>query len=382
MEVARATPVLSPKRSRSPAKKKKQPEQKEATPEEILLQNLGSWRLEDQGGCGDCGFRAIARSLGFNLNKDFNNEQLTTQASSLRLLMVSHLTKHKKDKDGGENSWAPDLLDTQAEWGGENPPSTYDEYLKLAAKRESWIDGRMLLGLSQRGGFPIIIWYYEPERKVWLRHVVAPWWQEGFAQTTRGQKPVMVALLDRHCRTLLPDTKDQQVPDTWLAETTVRPDSLFKGAGKSSPSCALSLASKTPSRVEKTKCESLKLQFGKSPKPRGKELSLPSRTPCKGSKQGGLSLPACTPKLHKAQASCSVVPVASMPNQEVEDWKAQQRKDNGSAKAVKPTLSEIPPVLGRNQFSRGKTTTTKRYIWRCPMCRAERKGIWKIYMHP
>ena len=105
---------------------------------------------------------------------------------------MSHLTKHKDDKDGGAEAWAPDPQDTSLEWGGEEPPNTYADYLKKCARRDAWIDGYMLRALSQRLGIPIIVWFLS-SNGVWLRHVVAPWFHQGYAQTTKDKAPVVVA---------------------------------------------------------------------------------------------------------------------------------------------------------------------------------------------
>ena len=142
-------------RSRSPRSRKPKsdpPKDEDGS----LLESAPGWFIKDAGGTGDCGFRAIAAGLAANQNKTRTPEQLIREASTLRLRLytVSHLTKHTDDKDGGAEAWAPDPQDTSLEWGGEEPPNTYAEYLKKCARRDAWIDGYMLRALSARLGIP------------------------------------------------------------------------------------------------------------------------------------------------------------------------------------------------------------------------------------
>ena len=124
----------------------------------------------------------------------------------------------------------------------------------------------MLRALSQRLGIPIIVWLLS-SNNVWLRHVVAPWFHQGYAQTTKDKAPVVVVLKARHYRVLLKTGPEVRTPDAWYQETPQRPPSTFKGAGSD---CGLSLPGSTPS-----KCSCALSLGGSTPKASAAERRLP-----------------------------------------------------------------------------------------------------------
>ncbi|CAE7256390.1 CACNA1B [Symbiodinium sp. CCMP2592] len=279
-ETLRATGATTAKaetraRSRSPKKEKSKPAKHVAaarkfTPDETLLQDLGPWLLQEAGGTGDCGYRATATALQVNQGKPaLTDEDLKLQASTLRLLAVTHMSKHKKKF---EESFSPDPDECPDVWGGHEAPGDFDSYLKLAPKREVWIDELQLRSLAERLGSPIVVWAFNSSCGTWLRSVYAPFWANDTAQAAKKQRPIVLALRDRHYRALVPADPAVAVPESWLWRTEYTGTDKLRGAGALSE--ALSVSASTPRRA-------LSLP-GSTPK-RCQPSSLPSATPsCPG----------------------------------------------------------------------------------------------------
>ena len=259
------------------------------TPDEALLGQLGPWSLQDYGGQGDCGFRAAVGALLFNQRKpQLSGEDLTREASQIRLLATAHLIKHKETYADG---WAIDPLDDVAAWGDSSAPTSFDEYLKLISKRSTWIDEFLISSISERLGLPVVIWFYSPNKQAWLRAVYAPWWQHEVAQSTKKQRPIVLALRDKHYR--------ESVFQEWLwATSDVRESGFLRGAGASD---GLSLASQTPSRgsVPRTPVSFKDIQRNRDGVSVGSEtpraLSIPSLTPGKSIRVSLVEAPKSTP---------------------------------------------------------------------------------------
>ena len=267
------------------------------TPDEALLAQLGPWSLQDYGGQGDCGFRAAVGALLFNQRKpQLSGEDLTREASKIRLLATAHLIKHKESYADG---WAIDPLDDVAAWGDSSAPTSFDEYLKLISKRSTWIDEFLISSISERLGLPVVIWFYSPNKQAWLRAVYAPWWQHEVAQSTKKQRPIVLALRDKHYRALIPQDLEQPVPQEWLwATSDVKESGFLRGAGASD---GLSLASQTPSRgsVPRTPVSFKDIQRNRDGVSVGSEtpkaLSIPSLTPGNSIRVSLVEAPKSTP---------------------------------------------------------------------------------------
>ncbi|CAE7290791.1 unnamed protein product, partial [Symbiodinium sp. CCMP2592] len=199
------------------------------TPDETLLQDLGPWLLQEAGGTGDCGYRATATALQVNQGKPaLTDEDLKLQASTLRLLAVTHMSKHKKKF---EESFSPDPDECPDVWGGHEAPGDFDSYLKLAPKREVWIDELQLRSLAERLGSPIVVWAFNSSCGTWLRSVYAPFWANDTAQAAKKQRPIVLALRDRHYRALVPADPAVAVPESWLWRTEYTGTDKLRGAG-------------------------------------------------------------------------------------------------------------------------------------------------------
>ena len=116
-------------------------------------------------------------------------------ASTLRLVAANHIGKHRK---ACMDNWAVDDNEDTAVWGNAPAPTSFDEYVKVIAKRDTWIDELQLQALAERQGLPIIIFYYCEAEKSWLRAVYPPWWMDEVAQTVKNQRPLDLALRNKH----------------------------------------------------------------------------------------------------------------------------------------------------------------------------------------
>ena len=208
-------------------------------------------------------------ALAFNQGKPtLTSEQLQIQASKLRVLAVEHMQKHQKQYD---KHWKPVPDDNSSMWAGEQPPASFQEYLGLIPKRNVWIDEFLWNSLSERLGCPVLVWHFDSHSATWLRAVFAPWWEDDTAQSTKGQRPVCVALRNQHDQAVLPQTTDIHIPESWMWASAPRSPGALKGAGPGS----LSIPSRTPSRPGK---------------PRGPNsvLTFPPSTPARKPRPGPL----------------------------------------------------------------------------------------------
>ena len=185
----------------------------EATaPDDMLLSSLDltdhNWFIKEDGGGGDCAFKAIARAIAHRKGLDPNPEELQREAATLRLLAVGHLAKHKQRFSefwvAEDPAIDPAAVDEPQFWGGHSPPTTFDDFIKMMARKEAYADGVALQALSERLGTPSIVWHYQPQDSTWQRSVLAPFEREGCAGTARKSPPaVSLVLRDAHYRSLL-----------------------------------------------------------------------------------------------------------------------------------------------------------------------------------
>ncbi|OLP86539.1 Glutamine--fructose-6-phosphate aminotransferase [isomerizing] [Symbiodinium microadriaticum] len=180
------------------------------------VKDIGPWKFHDAGGTGDCGYRAVVIALKHAQKKPTRGiNEIVTEASKLRLLSVGHMIKHKAEY---ADKWAFDQEESFEGWGADAATVNFEQYPKLIAKCEVWIDQYQMCALAERIGVPIVVWHFCPKKLTWLRAASAPWWKQETAQTTRKQKRLVLALREKHYRAVLPDDdKDEvEVPKGWL----------------------------------------------------------------------------------------------------------------------------------------------------------------------
>ena len=100
-------------------------EENETRPSHLQCQYL-DWSITDDHGSGDCGGRAIARSLAVWQGRDLNGEQLVSEGLRLRTVAVGHLLKNKA---GVEFFFAPDLSATPEQRDGQQEPDNFFDYI-------------------------------------------------------------------------------------------------------------------------------------------------------------------------------------------------------------------------------------------------------------
>ena len=163
------------------ASKKSKTKHSAVDAEHVLQQQFPSRSAKDDGGTGDCAFRAIARVLAFQQNKDLSDEKIVSEASRLRTLTVGHLTKNKETFS---SFWAidPDSRPDQRDHLDE--PETFSHYIMAASN--FWVDELLLPALPHRLGRVIITFVWHPLGGAWQRHVLAPAFENHIASHSQG----------------------------------------------------------------------------------------------------------------------------------------------------------------------------------------------------
>ena len=105
----------------------------------------GGWCLVDQGGNGDCGYRALANAFHVQSNGG------QADALWLRHQVVLHVQKHA-DRFG--DFLAKDV-DTAPE--DKSPTENIQEWLHKAGEQGTWIDGVALQAISEKRGTPLVV---------------------------------------------------------------------------------------------------------------------------------------------------------------------------------------------------------------------------------
>ena len=199
-----------------------------SSPDDMLLSfHLPDRYIQEDGRGGDCAFEGVARAIAHRRGLKPSSAELQREAATLRLLAVGHLGKHKQRFStfwvAEDPAIDPTAVDEAQYWGGLTPPSTFDEYVKMMAKRDAYADGVSLQALCECLGPPLIVWHYQPQDSTWQRSVMAPFEQDGCAGTARKSPPaVTLVLRDAHYRSLL-GPSDAECPSAWLTLTAQKP---------------------------------------------------------------------------------------------------------------------------------------------------------------
>ena len=353
--------------------------------EDRFVKDRPGWSIQDLGGTGDCAFRCVAAGIASAQGKALTSEQVTLEASRLRLLAVGYLNKHHVQ-------FAPlfvvDSEDKPEWWGGESTPQTFEAYTAMLAKRQVWADGMALQALAERLGRPLIVWRWRqsgPQDKhpCWQRCVLAPWIEEGIAQSAKKADPVVLLLRDNHYKLA---TSSQPCPQAWLYATDPKPSQELRGGGscKEGRGCkcsgGLSLPSATPPRrrqgnsIASTSTCAVHAAAVRSScsKPSGRApclFSLPGDTPGKGCRGEGLgsgdregrgssqtaSLSAALPRGPGGTRVCSSTPAGPTPHKKGFDHslppiskKEPQGKDVKRKACILSLPSATPPKRLKN----------------------------------
>ncbi len=188
------------------------------------------------GGTGDCGWRSLAASIGWNHDEVLDESLASTRGALLKTQAISYIRKDdfipffKKD------------IDTPP---GEKPDDAnkrFDDFLTEAALPQTWICDATLLAAAKKQGIPIIIWYRTKETEAWTRCCLAPAWKDGKPKCASDQKPVTLIAENQHYNWLA-KPKSQNIPDAWLRESSIPDSKALRGAAKTIGS----VSSETPS---------------------------------------------------------------------------------------------------------------------------------------
>ena len=178
-----------------------------------------NWKKFDQGGNGDCFFRALSifELSAAALAQNPTEEQSKNSGAWLRSQAVLHAQKHA-DRYG-------QLFSSKAE---------FEKWLKENAQPTHWCNGPIAQATSEKIGRPIVVW--RKKENVWERYVIAGRFSKGYACANKRKPPAVLILADRHYVALVPP-EGQSVPTSWLKETVDVVIDL-SGAGRSTSSDA------------------------------------------------------------------------------------------------------------------------------------------------
>jgi len=290
--------------------------------DQVLQQQFPLWSAKDDGGTGDCAFRAIARVLAFQQSKDISDEKIVSEASRLRTLTVGHLTKNKETFS---SFWAfdPDSRPDQRDQLDEL--ETFSDYIMAASRRNFWVDGLLLHALSHRLGRVIITFVWHPQDGAWQRHVLAPAFENHIAKGSKDTLPICLLLKGEHYRSLLPNTNDVAVPKEWFKSTPEIPRKVLRGAGKSTHSKSSKLSIPDSPQVSVASIRNWLRPRAAQAAPSVSALSFPpspERRECTSQADGAdISLPPSTPtaearaRTSSKDASVTKSPDLSLPKQ-------------------------------------------------------------------
>ena len=141
------------------------------------------YSLSDQGGCGDCAFRAICDSMWWNdkpsADATFPLEDAKKKGAWLRAQTINHLRKHKAE-----------LLPF---FDNHYRGKSFDDWFAQASESGYWVNGMLLQGIANKLGAALII--FRREEGSWQRFCVAPRFNAaGYACAAQGVAPIVLTL--------------------------------------------------------------------------------------------------------------------------------------------------------------------------------------------
>lgn len=249
------------------------------------------WKVQDQLGNGDCGWRALADNIAFQVHgTSMSVAEATHEGNKLRVSAVQHIKRHRSRYEPTvETSW-----------------ESFESYCDAAIRPDCWIDGVTLQSTSEKLGTMIIIWK-EIEGGTHQRYAFAPSWSED-DQPRYGKKfpPLVLLLSDKHYVSVRPPP-GTSVPHHWLTKTAIPSAASLRGAARSSCSSA-----RTPS-----------VRTVRLPRPQSGPRSA----------RASSSRSAATPSVHTQRLDCSPRPASSLATPSVHT----QRVDAQSTLASGPS---------------------------------------------
>ena len=165
------------------------------------------WKQLDYGGCGDCLFRAVGAFLEKTEGVEtVSVEKATARGALLRTTCVQHIRKHEARF---KEIWHPKLDGTG--------PQTYEDWVKVMAKQETYANGAMLQALAERLGSALVVWSKRNES--WERFCVAARFGSNGLACRADQGHNVALLLSGQHYTLLQKPENEIFPSFWLSES-------------------------------------------------------------------------------------------------------------------------------------------------------------------
>ena len=194
--------------------------------DEIEQLVASGWTRKECGGQGECGYLVIAQGRNHNQNHDFlPQDQASREAANIRAKVFNHI-----QKPANINRYKEFFARDTSTPNGE---STWDEWIRKASKKGSWIDGLQLQSASEKLGQAFIIWSLDvasDNTQTWQRYLYAPRISHGVACHATGTCPIVMVLQSGHYTLLVPPA-NTDYPSNWLLETNTPTISHREGAG-------------------------------------------------------------------------------------------------------------------------------------------------------
>ena len=188
------------------------------------------WSEWDQGGIGDCFFRAASVFTQDKCKKQPSQADSTNDGAWLRSQAISHIRKH--------STRYKQLFGSQKE---------FEAWVSAAARQEHWAEGKLIQATCEKVGRPAIIWGKKVENgyATFTRLVVATRFSNGLACCARDQQPMVFQLFQKHY-TALVCPENGQIPANWSRETPNTVIDLEGGTRNVAASSAFASPMRTP----------------------------------------------------------------------------------------------------------------------------------------
>ena len=174
--------------------------------------NFHGWRHWNQGGDGDCFFRAASVFTGKSFETQPDPIRSRYDGAWLRTDAVQHAKKRQQKFTS--------LCDDK---------DSYNRWITAAADAQTWVDGRLLQAVTEKTGRPVVVWAWKDN--CWTRMVLASRFSGGYACINKNLPPICVVLVNKHYEALVPPVGGA-IPTSWLRETASNVIDLTGGGSK------------------------------------------------------------------------------------------------------------------------------------------------------
>ena len=293
------------------------------------------WTLAEQGGCGDCGYRALIDNFHFQTTgEELSQTECIRQANLFRTQIVQHIRLHHA------------RYEEHVRGGAQAFPSFCEE----ATKQTHWICGLLLQAASEVKSCCIVVWNKTGE-DLMERFTFAPQWSDNGMPRVGKDAPILVIQREaKHYKSVRPPKYENnlvKVPKQWARETA-KPDPLaLGGAGRNALGGAGPKARDSPKSLHT-------LSPGSSHAPTLHTLPASSSRGSLGGGGRGKHAPA----LHSRSQPASALPVTPLPSPrarsaEVSSMPAgSKRKRSLSASSASASVCPSQPLQATSRKAR------------------------------